>query len=168
MAFFPNNNLYTNDQARRAWYTAFGIFALWWIFRFLGGVFHRTYRAPAAGAAAGAGAYGNAGYGNAGALAPAAGAAAAPTGLEGGRIHRIGSALRDLFISTFAVVVFNYFTNGILENFNILLWVTLALGVLWAFARSVMGRLSDFLILPLVIAGFVLLWVYAFVHHSYM
>lgn len=145
MSFFPERNIYANDEARKAWFSTFAIFALWWIFRLLTGLFERTHA-------------------NAANAANAAGVATPFVGHR--RLHRITTALRDIFISTFAVVVFSYLTNNITRNFNILLWVVLWVGFFWAIARA-FGRFGDILML-LVIAGFILLWCFTLVHHEFL
>ena len=145
MAFFPQVNYYTNEDARNAWFSVFAIFAVWWAFSLLSGLFHRPAAAPG-GVAAGAG-------------------GAVPT--FGGKLERITTALERIFISSFAVVTFNYLTNGITKNFNIILWIALWIGFFWALAIGIFsrfGHLLQFLVIPL----FVLLWSFAFVHRRYI
>jgi hypothetical protein len=151
MAFFPETNTYPNEEARRAWFASFSLFVLWWIFRLLTDLFpHHT-------ATATQDAVENGG---------AAAAAVAATGVHHSRLHRITTALRDGFISSLAVVVLNEKRNFITRKFNILHWIIVWVVFLWAILRA-FGRIGHFIGALPVIALFVLLWVYAFVNHSY-
>jgi hypothetical protein len=145
MSFFPEVNRYTNEEARHAWFASFAIFALWWIFSLLSGIFHhRHHGIPAVNAVNGT--------------------TATPWGY---RLERITHGLERVFISSLAVVVFNYLTNGITRNFNIIHWIALWIGFFWALARGFFGRFGDLLQL-LVIPLFVLLWVFTFVDKFYI
>lgn len=157
----PPLNRFTNEEARNTWYAVFGVFALWWVFNLLSGLFGNLFRRRGA---VPLNANNNAAL-NAGA-GPGTVTTAVPVGRDSA-LHRIASALRDIFISSLAVVAFNYFTNGITHSFNILHWVVVVLGILWALARGPFHRFADilqFAIIPL----YVTLWIFGFVHKSYL
>lgn len=168
MVYFPFVNQYKNEQARYAWFTTFAVFALWWIFRLLSGFFRglhkrRTNIAPPNNNRHIVDEQGN---------PPAVVPIEAPGGTVSGishesRLHRIASALRDIFISSLAVVTFNYFANGITQNFNITHYVAVILGVIWSFSLFIAGRIGNILLLP-VIAAYVLLWVFGFINYTYI
>lgn len=75
------------------------------------------------------------------------------------RGHRATDALRDVFVTLGIVCLAWERVNGVGRGFEILVWISLAVGVLWALARATHTIFADLLLLvfiPLFIALFAL------------
>lgn len=170
----PTVNRYTNDDADDVFYVLFSLFVLWWIFILaanvfggFGGLFRRHRAAPAV---AGPGVGPNAVGPNV--AAPVAveggvGGANADGTRRGGLLRRIERSLEVIFLSSLAVVLFNYLVNGLTHTFLIWFSVVAGLGVLWALGRGFVHRFADLLLLA-IIPLFVYLWINGFVHKSFL
>ena len=138
-SFFPISNVYPTDEAWASWVTLFSLFLLWWLVVLLAGLFggllKRRRRAVAPVAAA---------PGDEVVAAPVV--AATTPGPYDSKLKRAASALRDVFISALAAVILNQSTNGISRPFNILLWIVVILGAIWAFFLLFAARISNLLL----------------------
>ncbi len=68
--------------------------------------------------------------------------------------ERITNGFRYFFPSLATVILFNNITNGISKGFEVLVWIVLVLGILWALGRGVLRRFADALLLPIIILFF--------------
>ena len=154
MAAFSNVNAYTNKHAWRSFIALLISFILWWIARLLsglfGGILHRRDRTTT---------------GNTLAAREYPNQTTTSTGVVTkspwrGRSERISEALRDLFISLAVVTFLNYHVNGITQGFEVLAWIVLVVGVVWALGRGMVKRFADALLI-LIIPLFIAMWAVA-------
>ena len=156
---FPPVNFFPNDENHKAWYAVFAVFILWWVFLLLSSLFGGLLRRRTPVAA-------NNNVPPAAAVGPAPPVAPVRSSHDTAT-HRICDALRDIFISALAVTVFNHLVNGITRSFNILIWVAVAIGVVWALLRGPFRRFADILQLA-IIPLFITLWIFGFKHARFL
>ena len=153
MSAFSDVNVFTNNHAWRSIFALLLSFILWWLARLISGLFggllHRKTTTTTTGT--------DARY----VYHPlTSGTTSGPVVQKSrwhGKTERISEALRDIFISLAAVIFFNYHVNGITRGFEVLVWITLVLGVLWAFGRGLVKRFADGLLL-VIIPLFITMW----------
>lgn len=68
--------------------------------------------------------------------------------------ERITNAFRYFFPSLATVIILNDITNGITQGFEVLVWIVLILGIIWAFARGAVRRFADGLLIPIIVLFF--------------
>lgn len=155
MAAFSNVNAYTNKHAWRSFIALLISFILWWIARLLsglfGGILHRRDRTTTGNTLAARE------YPNQTTTSTAGVVTKSPWR---GRSERISEALRDLFISLAVVTFLNYHVNGITQGFEVLAWIVLVVGVVWALGRGMVKRFADALLI-LIIPLFIAMWAVA-------
>ncbi len=74
------------------------------------------------------------------------------------RLERVRDALLYIFLSLATVTFLNYHVNGIYKGFEVLAWIVLVVGVIWAIARGLVKRFAVgllILIIPLYLAMYI-------------
>lgn len=76
-------------------------------------------------------------------------------------LQRVENALRDVFITLAVVSLLWLNVNGRINGFELFVWITLALGVLWAVAKGTACPFADGMLL-LFIPAAIVLWALVF------
>jgi len=159
MSAFNNGNVYTNEHAFRSFIAALVAFILWWLARLISGLFGgllagRRNTVPSTN---------DSRFVDHGATTTAV----VPKSRWHGKSERVSEALRDIFISLAAVTFLNYLANGVSKGFEVLAWIVLVLGVVWALGRGLVKRFADGLLI-LIIPLFIAMWAIALrsVHYA--
>ncbi len=83
-----------------------------------------------------------------------------------GRAERVAHALHVVSFLLASAVFLNVLANGVTRGFEILVWIFLGVGILWAFARGLVKHFADVLLLA-IIALFIAMGVVALRHPQY-
>ncbi len=147
-AFNSSNNVFHNAHGFRSFVALFIAFIIWSLaelmYGLFGGILHprRPTTRPT----------------TSGSLEYAAdpGVGGGPTALHPwhNKSERIANGFRYFFPSLATVIIFNDITNGITKGFEVLVWIVLVLGILWAFGRGVLRRFADGLLVPIMVLFF--------------
>ena len=147
-AFNNSHNVFSNEHGFRSFVALFIAFIIWslaeMMYGVFGGILHpraTTTTRPTAGN-----------------LEYAAGTTGTGTVVTHhpyySKSERVANAFRYFFPALATVILFNDITNGITKGFEVLVWIILVLGILWAFGRGFLRRFADGLLLPIIVLFF--------------
>lgn len=157
MADFSDINLYTNRHAWRSFFATLLAFVAWWLAILAHGLFGGLLKRRRTMTTAGRDPYAASGP----RVVDTTTTTNTNRAVDGPNWHsktgRIRDALTYLTLSMAITVFLNYHVNGITKGFEILTWVVLVLGILWAVGRGLVKRFADGLLL-LIIPLFLAMW----------